>query len=47
MILPVPWTFMLLMDLRVWEWEMAIIRASVDEDVIIPRQQRIFDVIQV
>jgi len=46
LILPVPWTLMLLMDLRVHEWEMAIIRATVDEDVHIPRQGRTIDVIE-
>jgi len=46
MILPVPWTLMLLMDLRVWDWELAVIRSTVQEDVIIPRQERVFDRIQ-
>jgi len=45
LILPVPWTIMLLMDLRVKEWEMTIIKATVDENVLIPGQGRTMDVI--
>ena len=47
LILPVPWTIMLLMDLRVKEWEMTIIKATVDENVLIPGQGRTMDVIGV
>jgi len=46
LILPVPWTLMLLMDLRVREWEMRVITALVDDNTVIPRQERTLDIIQ-
>ena len=47
LVLPVPWTLMLLLDLRVREWEMAGIKATLDDSVIVPRQERAMEQIQV
>ena len=47
LILPVPWTLMLLIDLRVREWEMAIIKATLSDDILVPRQERTIEAIQV
>ena len=38
---------MLLLDLRVREWEMAGIKATLDDSVIVPRQERAMEQIQV
>jgi len=46
LILPVPWTLMLLIDLRVREWEMAIIKATLSDDILVPRQERTIEAIQ-